>query len=207
MIYFLVTTCVFDDCTIRKNQYINCISKLKQVIRDMNIENYKIIIIENNGLRSTFLNYMDCEVYYTNNNFLKVKNKGYKELKDILDCIEHYNINDTDFVVKITGRYVLKDNSEFMNVIKNIHITKYDSVIKYGAFYKPVNYKMKDCITGLIGMTCSYIKHIKKPIGDDYPVEWNWAEVTYLMDDNKICIVNNLDIDVCPCSVATYFAV
>lgn len=207
MIYFLVTTCIFDDCTIRKNQYISCISKLKQVIRDMNIENCKIIIIENNGLRSTFLNYMDCEVYYTNNNFLKIQNKGYKELKDILDCIEHYNINDTDFIVKITGRYVLKDNSEFMNVIKNIHITKYDSVIKYGAFYKPVNYKMKDCITGLIGMTSSYIKQIKKPIGEDYPVEWNWAEVTYLMDDNKICIVNNLDINVCPCSVATYFAV
>jgi hypothetical protein len=100
MIYFLVTTCVFNDCLIRKEEYINGINKLKKIIQDLNFENYKIIIVENNGKRDTFLNMLDCEVYYTENNFIPTNNKGIKELQDILDCIDKYNINDTDLLLK-----------------------------------------------------------------------------------------------------------
>ena len=197
MLYFIVTTCLFNECPIRKNQYINGINQLKQIIKNLNIENYKIIIVENNGNRYTFLNMLDCEVYYTKNNFLKTGNKGIKELQDILDCIDKYNINDTDFIVKMTGRYILNDNSEFMNIIKNIHNINYDCVIKYGSFFKPVNYKMNDCITGLIGMSCYYVKLIEKP-NENECVEWKWGKVTNLIDDKKICLVNNLGINICP---------
>lgn len=205
MIYFIVTTSIFDDCSIRKAQYTLGIRTLQKTIKDMNIEKYKIIIIENNGKRDTILDTLECEVYYTNNNFLPVTNKGYKELQDILDCIKQYNIQDADFIVKITGRYILNENSEFMNVMKNIHITKYDCVIKYGPFYRPVNYKMDDCITGLIGMSCFYIKQIEYPIGDE-PVEWRWGKVTRLIDNSKILLVDTLGINICP-TCNTYFAV
>src|SRR6056300_749766 len=163
MLYFIVTTSLFKECHIRKSQYINGINKLKQVIYNLNIENYKIIIIENNNNKNTFLDTLNCIIFYTNNNFLKTKNKGYKELQDILDCINKFNINDTDFIIKMTGRYILEDNCEFMSIIKNINNTKYDCVIKYGSYNNTVNYKMNDCITGLIGMTCGYIKKIEKP--------------------------------------------
>jgi len=197
MIYFIITTSIFNDSLIRKTQYINGINKLKKIIQDLNIENYKIIIVENNGIRNTFLNDLGCEVYYTLNNFLRTNNKGYKELQDILDCIHNYNINDFDFIVKMTGRYMLNDNSEFMNIIKNIHITKYECVIKYGSFSNPVNYKMGDCITGLIGMSCFYIKHIAKP-NENECVEWKWSKITRVIDNEKIYIVNNLGINICP---------
>jgi hypothetical protein len=121
--YFIVTTSLFKNCDIRKNQYLNAINKLKQSIIKLDIQNYKIIVVENNGSRDTFLNSLestDCHIFYTNNNFLQTSNKGYKELKDVLDCITYYNIDDKDFIVKITGRYVLDNNSEFMNIIKNI---------------------------------------------------------------------------------------
>jgi hypothetical protein len=196
-IFFLVTTSMFDDSDIRKNQYINCINKLKQVIQNMNIKNYKIIIIENNGKRDTFLNSFGCEVYYTNNNSLPTNNKGYKELQDILDCIKKYNIDDDDFIVKITGRYILDDNSEFMNIIKIMHNANYDCVIKYGSYFNPTDYKMNDCITGLIGTTCKYIKQIEKP-DENIALEWNWAKVTYLIDDKKIYMVDKLGISICP---------
>jgi hypothetical protein len=205
MLYFIVTTCLFNECPIRKNQYINGISQLKNTIKNLNIENYKIIIVENNGNRYTFLNMLDCEVYYTKNNFLKTGNKGIKELRDILDCIDKYNINDTDFIVKMTGRYILNDNSEFMNIIKNIHNINYDCVIKYGSFFKPVNYKMNDCITGLIGLSCYYVKLIESP-NENECVEWKWGKVTNLIDDNKIYVVNNLGINICPDS-NNYFKV
>ena len=206
MLYFIVTTCLFNECPIRKNQYINGISQLKNTIKNLNIENYKIIIVENNGNRYTFLNMLDCEVYYTKNIFLKTGNKGIKELQDILDCIDKYNINDTDFIVKMTGRYILNDNSEFMNIIKNIHNINYDCVIKYGSFFKPVNYKMNDCITGLIGLSCYYVKLIEKP-NENECVEWKWGKVTNLIDDNKIYLVNNLGINICPGSINNYFKV
>jgi hypothetical protein len=157
---------------------------LKKIIQELNIENYKIIIIENNGERYTFLNMLDCEVYYTENNFLQTGNKGIKELQDILDCIYKYNIYDNDFIIKITGRYILNDNSEFMNIIKNIHNTNYDCVIKYGSYLKPLNYKMDDCITGLIGMSCYYVKLIETPLEHEC-VEWKWGKVTNLIDDKN----------------------
>jgi hypothetical protein len=197
MIYFIVTTSIFNNCSTRKNQYIKGINKLKKIIQDLNFENYKIIIVENNGKRDTFLNILDCEVYYTENNFIQTGNKGLKELQDILDCIDKYNINNTDFIVKMTGRYILDDNSEFMNIIKNIHNTNYDCVIKYGPYFNPVNYKMNDCITGLIGMSCLYVKQIEKP-NENENVEWKWGKVTNLIDDKKIYLVNKLGINICP---------
>jgi hypothetical protein len=205
MIYFIVTTSIFNNCSIRKNQYIKGINKLKKIIQDLNFENYKIIIVENNGNRNTFLNMLDCEVYYTENNFIQTGNKGIKELQDILDCIDKYNINDTDFIVKMTGRYILHDNSEFMNVIKNIHNTNYDCVIKYGSYLHPKNHKMDDCITGLIGMCSLYVKQIEKP-NERECVEWKWGKVTNLIDDKKIYLVNTLGINICPGS-NTYFNV
>ena len=197
MIYFIITTSIYNNCSIRKNQYIKGINKLKNVIQHLNFKNYKIIIVENNGNRDTFLNMLDCEVYYTENNFIQTRNKGIKELQDILCYIDKYNINDTDFIVKMTGRYILDDNSEFMNIIKNIHNTKYDCVIKYGSYLKPVNYKMNDCVTGLIGMSCLYVKQIEKP-NENECVEWKWGKVTNLINDKKIYIVNILGINICP---------
>jgi hypothetical protein len=207
MIYFLVTTSIFNNCNIRKKQYKNCISKLKKTINKLNITNYKIIIIENNGLRKTYLDLLislNCEVFYTNNNIL-LTDKGYKELQDILDCIEFYNIKDTDFIVKITGRYFLDYNSEFMMIIKEIDTTNYDCVIKYGSYNNPVDCKMHDCITGLIGMRAIYIKQINKPTIKEC-VEWKWAEATYLMNDEKIYQCKKLGINICPGS-NIYFSV
>lgn len=195
MIYFFVTTCIFNDSEVRKNQYFCAINKLKQMVQ--NIESYKIIIIENNGFRDTYLDCLGCEVFYTNNNSLLSDNKGYKELQDIFDCIDHYNVQDSDFIVKMTGRYILDENSEFINICRNLHNTKYDCVIKYGPYFNPVNYKTNDCITGLIGMSCLYVKLIQKP--DEHEcVEWKWGEVTNFIEDSRIFMVDRLGIHICP---------
>jgi len=205
MLYFIITTSLYKQCKIRKSQYITAITKLKYVLYDLEIENYKIIIVENNNNKSTFLDMFveennpqgSCTTFYTANNFLKTNNKGYKELKDVLDCIEKFKINDDDFIVKMTGRYILEDYSEFINVVKNINKTKYHCIIKYGSYLNPVNFKMKDCITGLIGLSCRYVKMIEKP-NENECVEWKWAEITYLIKDEEIYKVNKLGISICP---------
>jgi hypothetical protein len=198
MIYFLVTTSLFNDCNIRKAQYINGISTLINIIEKKNIENYKVIIIENNGERHTILNELG-EVFYTNNNSLPKINRGYKELQDIFDCINHYKINDDDFIVKITGRYILHSNSEFMEAIKNYN---YDCIIKYGNFCSPVNYKMGECITGLIGMRTKYVKQIELP-EEELNVECNWAKIANTIEN--IHMVDKLGIYMCPASNNYFF--
>jgi hypothetical protein len=208
MIYFIITCCIIDNCDIRKQQYINGINILKDIIKSIN--NYKIIIVENNGLRNTYLDNLDCIINYTTNNSLLTNNKGYKELKDIFDCIEKYNIYDNDFIVKMTGRYILDINSEFINIVKNMNIDNnfnysYDCIIKYGPYFDPVDYKMNDCITGLIGIKCYFIKKIIFPTEYE-AVEWNWAKCTYLINDEKIHKVKKLGINICPGS-NNYFLV
>lgn len=203
MIYFIATACIFNDNPIRDQQYIKGINLLKNAITINNINNYKIIIVENNGIRKTFLDELDCEVFYTNNNSLHTSNKGYKELQDVLDCIDKYNITNDDFIVKITARYFLHFDSEFIISLKDIDKKNYDCIIKYGWYGGPVDYKTNDCITALIGMRSYYIKQIEKP-NENECVEWKWAKVTYLMDDDKIYKVNKLGIDIAPFGSTNY---
>lgn len=213
MIFFIITTSVYNNCSIRKMQYIYGITALQKKIQDFEIKDYKMIVVENNGKRHTFLDDLEnCEVYYTENNFLPTNNKGFKELCDIFNCIDHFKIQDSDFVVKMTGRYILDDtNGEFMNRVRDIHHKHHDykCVIKYGSYRKPVNYKMDDCITGLIGMSCCYMKQIELPLENDC-VEWNWGKVTRLIDDEKINILRSdklLGIHIRPESNSQYFIV
>lgn len=209
MIYFLVTTSIFNNSLSRQIQYTYGINKLKEVLLLKNVTNYKIIIIENNGKRETFLDMLGCEVFYTNNNSLQTNNKGYKELKDIFDTIEKYQINDNDFIVKITGRYILENNSEFIDVIKNLDIKPYDCVIRYGAFFQSAfNYKINDCIIGLIGMKCKFVKQIKFP-KENCAVEWDWALATFVIDFDKIYFINQLGINIFPIynNINEYFLV
>jgi hypothetical protein len=188
-------------------QYINGFSKLKEMIQKQCLEKYKIIIIENNGKRETFLDYLDCDVFYTNNNSYSIE-KGYKEIRDILDCIKQYNIKDTDFIIKMTGRYILHDNSEFMNVLTDD--IKYDCIIKYGSYDSLDENKKDECISGLIGMRCIYIRLIENLIVNDSSmdeiIEKKWAKIASIIDDQKIYKIKILGIYVCPGS-NTYYLV
>lgn len=201
MIYIIVTCSLYDECNIRKTQYTNAIRQLQKISSD--IANLKIIVVENNGNRPTILDAFGYDVLYTTNNQLPTRNKGNKELKDVRDCIEAYHIQDDDFVVKMTGRYVLTDSSEFIDKLK--HLDHYECIIKYGSYLNPANEKMEDCITGLIGMSAKYVKRVQWcPEGGC--IEWDWARATYLIPDENIYKVGSLGIHICPAS-NTYFLV
>ena len=121
--YFIVNVCILDDePSIRDEQYKNGISKLIELTRDM--IDIQIVIVENNGGKQKYLedynNDVDCTTFYTNNNRnIETGNIGIKELIDVLNCINRFNIGDDDFIVKINGRYLLNDDSEFISALKN----------------------------------------------------------------------------------------
>ncbi len=125
--YFIVNACILDsEPSLRDEQYKNGISKLIELTKDM--ENIQIIIVENNGANQKYLedyNGVNCTTFYTNNNRnIETGNIGIKELIDVINCINRFDIGDDDFIVKMNGRYVLNDDSEFIAALKNTGIVQ-----------------------------------------------------------------------------------
>lgn len=161
MIYIIITTSINNKVGVqnkihRQNRYIKCITKVVELIN--NDENIKPIIVENNGLRQTFLDYLKCDVCYTNNNIINYTHKGENELLDIKEVINQYNIEDDDIIIKLTGRYKLL-NLNFINLVKN-NINEYDAFVKFFNVCT-LKYMFDDCILGLFAIKCKYLKEFK----------------------------------------------
>lgn len=206
MMYFIITTSLVDneETLKRQSQYMNGITQLKRITQSMGFTQYKIVVVENNGSRHTFFDELritnddTLDIFYTDNNYMGTLNKGTKELRDVLDIIANYNIIDDEFIVKISGRCVLCENSEFMQVARciNVHSADIDCVIKYGSYINPTDHPIDDCITGLIGMRCKFIKQIQFP--KEYePADWNWAKTARTINSYKVHLVKTLGIAIC----------
>lgn len=193
MIYFIITTSLYSDLDTRKIQYTNGINAVIRIAKNKVHSDYKIIIVENNGLRETFLNKLHDCIFYTKNNYSNTTNKGNKELMDIRDVIKEYHIQDNDMIVKITGRYIVQDDSDFFNYLDK----DYDGIIMYGSFLKPNNENINDCVTGLIGMKCKYVKNIHFAQYEN-PIEWNWAKASHDIKVDKIKKLDKLGLKLCP---------
>ena len=193
MIYLLITTSLIErNFEERKRRYMNGITTALRRFKEVDC---KIIILENNGSRSTFLDDFGVDVFYTNNNQIPT-NIGNKELIDLRQCIKHYKIQDEDFVVKLSGRYIIQEQSEFMEALLEHKETK-DAILMYGYFYGPQYKRIRDCVTGLIGMKCKHIKRIQ-PVEFNGCIEWHWADVALSIPEEQEHKVRTLGIAVCP---------
>jgi len=159
MIYIIITTSIINkhgvqDNIHRKNRYFECITQLLQLINnDLNI---KPIVVENNGLRQTYLDDLKCDICYTDNNNINYNHKGQNELLDIKEVINQYNIKDDDMIIKLTGRYKLL-NLNFINLVKN---NEYDAFVKFFNVCSK-QYLFNDCVLGLFAVKCKYLKDFK----------------------------------------------
>jgi hypothetical protein len=216
--WVIVTTSLINsnakgrDYATRRIEYISGIEKIQK-----HFQGSQIVIVENHSLlekktlsfipHKTFLNNFGIPVLYTKTNQIITRNYGMKELLDILACIQHFNIKDDDFIVKITGRYLLSNDSQFVNEIKQISTTNYDAILRYGSFIEtPLEGKSTNCVTGLIGLRCKYIKEIEIPDEDTY-VEWKWAKKINELDDSRVKSLRWLGIYIRPSIQPTYFLV
>ncbi len=157
MIYILITTSIYTKVGVqneihRKNRYNECIQQLLKLIE--NDASIKPIIVENNGLRQTYLNDLNCDVCYTNNNKMNFMHKGVNELLDIKEIIDKYKIQDDDVIIKLTGRYKLL-NLSFINLVKTN--TSYDAFVKFFNVCTK-QFMFDDCVLGLFAIKCKYLK-------------------------------------------------
>ena len=192
MIFIIITTSILNKHGVkndfhRKHRYIECIQQLLKLIE--NDSSIKPIIVENNGIRKTYLDDFNCDVCYTNNNIIHYPHKGVNELLDIKEVINRYNIQDNDVIIKLTGRYKLLDLS-FINLIKN---NNYDAFVKFFNVCTK-KYMYDDCVLGLFAIKCKYMKVfnykcIKSP-------ECEFAD--YIRQNiNKLMEIKELNIECC----------
>ena len=122
---------------------------------------------------------------------MKITNKGYKELKDINYVIDKLNIKEDDFVIKLTGRYYVQDDSAFITSLNNINLIYYDVVLRYGGYTikEIIKEKSYSCHTSFIGTKANVIKKIEYP-EEGICVEWKWAEAINLLPYEKIFILD-----------------
>ena len=197
MIYLIITTSINNNYGVinyehRKKQYINCISSSLKLIENNN--KIKPIIVENNGITDTYLNELKCDIVYTtNNNNNKLKHKGVNELLDIQFVINKYNIQDNDYIIKLTGRYKIL-NDYFFNLIIN-NIDKYDAFIKFfNVCTKKFMYD--DCVLGLFSIKCKYLKDFNYKCKLSPECEFA-IFVRNNIENNKIMEIDNLNLECC----------
>lgn len=198
MIYIIITTSINNKIGVkneahRKNRYIEGIKHLLKLIN--NINNIHPIIVENNGKRDTFLDNLNCDTLYTNNNKYNFKHKGGNELLDIKSVINTYNIDDNDTIIKLTGRYKIM-NLDFINmVINNCH--KIDAFVKFfNVCTRKYHDNKDDCVLGLFALKCKYLKKFEYNYQKSPEVEFA-LYVKKTIDNNKILCINTLSLECC----------
>lgn len=199
-IFFIITTSLLEhNFDIRKEEYTSSIQTLLQEIpkyNHLNIESH-IIIVENNGLRHTFLNDFEnqnqnnnisIKVVYTNHNQINTPNKGLKELLDFAFILQQdKRILPNDIVVKLTGRYRFGEDSTFLNILYNYY-NDYDAFIRSGAFMYPSQKKCErdqyDCLTGLFGVRAHIMRNnLEKYIQNLRTYEWvEWVIIMIIQN-------------------------
>ena len=196
MIYIIITTSINNKIGIqnkihRQLRYIECINNIIQLIN--NDSKIKPIIVENNGVRQTYLDNLKYYIFYTNNNMINCIHKGENELLDIKEVINQYNIKDEDIIIKLTGRYKLL-NLNFINFVKK-NINNYDAFVKFFNVCT-LQYMFDDCVLGLFAIKCKYLKEFKYNFLKS--PECEFAEyVRKNVDKNKLKEVDQLDLECC----------
>jgi hypothetical protein len=212
MIYIIITTSIHNKDGIineehRKERYIDSISNCLNIVNNRpthdsqqyldifpsyELDQIKIIVVENNGSRYTYLNTLDCDIIYTNNNSIRTFHKGVNELLDIKQVIQEYSIKDDDMIIKLTGRYKLLNDS-FLNIVKN-NINTHDAFIKFFNVCT-LEYMRDDCILGIFAIRCKYLKQFEYK-GQKSP-ECEFAEFVRSTIHDRIFEIKNLNLECC----------
>jgi len=155
----------------RKLEYIDSLN----VILDFGYEPY-IIEACTNG--PSFLENYSKNVFYSNINNSRLRNKGVNEARSLIEGFRHFTFADDDMIVKLTGRYRLENDSFLKLVEDNPDVDAFVKTDRYGQVWTgcfALRYKLfKDMLSkfdfemmerymiNIEREVAGYIKEIKK---------------------------------------------
>lgn len=201
MIHLFITTCVMAGN--REHIYLHRISNAFNEFKKV-CPNLQCTIINNCGEdMADYLFLLEDEnirLFHTKNNFHPTTNKGWKELKDIQDCIHFFNIPDDDFIIKLTGRYLVLHDSPFLNALVSKWNPNTECIIRYGDEHDKDIKKINigddiDCQSGLIGFKCHHFKSLPLPL--EYQcLEWILAEKSIHISSDKLIVIPDIGVNI-----------
>ena len=122
--------------------------------------------------------------------------KGIKELFDLRSCIEHFDMQPDDLVVKMTGRYYLSPNSHFMMSLQHLDWQTTRAIVRFGPYHRRhPNRPMPDCVTGLIMLPVSTILQAK-PVNI---IEFEFGRLAMEIPEPQLQVIKGyMGINICP---------
>ncbi len=132
---------------LRKREYIENLNQLRSF-------GFDPWIIEATNTNSSFFDSLSTKVLYPQRHNDALRNKGVNEIMSMRASLPYLPFQDDDIVIKITGRYLLK-NRLFIDMVKATAST-YDA---WGVFGKHFT-KEPDLFTGCFAMRWKHLKKI-----------------------------------------------
>lgn len=129
----------------RKQEYLHSL----EVLKKMNKVPYIVEPIKS----SSFFDECGVPVFYSKTNIDMPGNKGVNEAIAMLAALQHYQFDDDDLIVKLTGRYSFTDRHFFAEIEREPHK---DAYAKRGD--SPVPLSGLDFFTGCFAMKYKYFK-------------------------------------------------
>jgi len=129
------------------------------------------VLVENNGLRQTMLDHYVHDgkrvpVIYTDTNRNPPSDKGMNEFIDLKEVIQVVGIQETDIIIKVTGRYRMMDASFVTQVIREAD--RYDAWMKfYGTC--SLRFEPYECVLGCYAIRALYLSWFPLPMIRLYP--------------------------------------
>ena len=130
----------------RKEEYITSFQQL----RSFGLDPW---IIEATNTDRSFFDELSIRVLYPQVNKDSISNKGFNEMHSLFACLPYLDFDDNDIVIKITGRYLLKDR-HFIDTIEQT-LSDYDVWGTYGKNFVTTRH----LFTGCIAMRWRDLKH------------------------------------------------
>ena len=142
----LTSAIIKNQFGLRMVEYTNSIEQL----RKLGIEPW---IIEATNIRSSFFDKISDQVFYPQqHDDSQTNNKGINETRSIRACLPYLDFDDDDIVIKMTGRYFLKDR-HFIDTILRTN-DQYDAWGMYGKNFVSDEH----LFTGCFAMRWKYYK-------------------------------------------------
>ncbi len=133
-----------SEFDVRKGHYIKSINAL----REYGYENpYIVDSVKPKG--PTFLDDYSTHVLYSHVNDARLLNKGVNEASSLIAAFKHFDFNDDDMIIKMTGRYYFASRNFLDAVEQNPNVDAFVRVEKNG-----------NILTGCFGLRCKYFKEM-----------------------------------------------
>ena len=105
----------------RKQEYMKAIQAVRHC-------GFMPFIVESCQKGPSFLDELVESVWYAKTNNTRLRNKGVNEVKSLLSFFNQFKFEPEDIIVKITGRYILLDDSFFRFIAEHLDG---DAFVKY----------------------------------------------------------------------------